>query len=326
MKRREFIGLLGGAAAGWQRPALAQQAMPVVGLLNGQSSAVSAALLAAFRQGLAEAGFVEGRNLSIVYRSAEGEVARLPALAAELVDIPVAVIAAVGGDNTVLAAKAATATIPIVFTSGSDPVETGIVTSLNRPGGNVTGATFLSSLMSAKRIGLLRDLVPKLMTIGFLTNPSVPMAQSVMREVRTAAQAAGLEAIVIEVTREDEIVTAFAQFSRERIDALVISSGVFFSRQREQLIALAAEHAIPTMYNDHDQPAAGGLVSYGADNKEAYRKAALYVGRILRGDKPAELPVMQPTKFVLVINTKTARALGLTLSPAILALADEVIE
>ena len=325
MGRREFVALLGGAAAAWPLKAGAQQ-MPVIGLLNGQSSAASTSLLAAFRQGLKEAGYFEGRNLAIVYRSAEGDVTRLPELAAELVQIPVAALVAVGGDGAVRSAKAATATIPIVFTTAGDPVETGIVASLNRPGGNVTGATFLGSLVAAKQIGLLRDVVPNLATIGLLTTRSIAMAPSITREVQTAAHAGGLKAVVVDIISEGDIDAAFAQFADQRVDALVISSGVIFARLLDRIIALAARHAVPAIWNDRPYPAAGGLMSYGADNRDAYRQAAVYVGRILRGDKPGDLPVVQSTKFELVINMKTAKALGLTVPPGLLAIADEVIE
>ena len=221
------------------------------------------------------AGLVEGRNLTIVHRSADGDVARLPALAAELVRIPVAVIAAVGGDASVRSAKAATTTIPIVFTTASDPVEIGIVASLNRPGGNVTGVTFLGSLVAAKQVGLLRDIVPDLTTIGLLTSPFVPMAASITREVQAMARKAGLKAVVVSVNNDGDIDAAFSQFTEQRVEALIVSVGVFFSRQRDRLIALATRHAIPMMFTDRDFAAAGGLISYGADNKDAYRQAAL---------------------------------------------------
>jgi putative ABC transport system substrate-binding protein len=329
VKRREFILALGGAAA-WPFAARAQQpAIPFIGLLNGQSSTH---LLPAFRQGLSEAGFDEGRNIAIVYRSAEGEIERLPALAAELVGLRVAVIAAVGGDSSVLSAKAATATIPIVFTSGGDPVESGIVASLSRPGGNVTGATFLGSMAATKQIGLLRDMVPRLETIGLLVTPlnaptaAAITASAITRDVQSAAQAAGIKAVIVEVNSERDLDTAFAQLVEQRVDALVVGSFVFFNRHRDRLVALTAQHRIPATFTNRDFPAAGGLMSYGADNRDAYRQAGIYVGRILKGDKPANLPVMQPTKFMLAINMKTVKALGLAVSPGLLAIADEVIE
>jgi putative ABC transport system substrate-binding protein len=325
--RREFIALLGGAAATWPVAARAQQpTMPVIGFLNGQSRATSAQFVLAFHQGLAEVGFIEGRNVAIEYRSAEGETDRLPALAAELVRRQVVVIAAVGGDNSVLAAKAATATIPIVFVTGGDPVETGLVASLNQPGGNVTGASFLGSMVAAKQIGLLRDMVPKIATIGVLMSPANPMAPTVAKDVQAAVQAVDLKVVVVETSNERDIDTAFAQFVERRVDALVISSAVLFQRLMDRLVALAASHAIPAIFTARDFAAAGGLMSYGTDIKDAYRQAGVYVGRILKGEKPAGLPVMQAAKFELIVNLKTAKALGLTVPAGLLAIADEVIE
>ena len=322
MRRRKFIALLGSAAAAWPLAARAQQpAMSVIGVLNGTS------LLPAFRQGLGEAGFDEGRNVAIVYRSAEGDIERLPALAAELVRLRVAVIVAVGGDNSVLSAKAATSTIPIVFTTGGDPVESGIVASLSRPGGNVTGATFLGSMAAAKQIGLLRDMVPKLGTIGLLVNSlnsATPAA--VANDVQRSAQAAGIKAVVAEVNSEPDIDAALARLIEQRIDALVITGIVFFNRYLDRMVALTAQHRIPAIFTNRVFPVAGGLMSYGADARDAYRQAGVYVGRILKGDKPADLPVMQATKFVFVINMKTVKALGLAVPPGLLAIADEVIE
>ena len=326
MTRREFIALLGGAAAMWPLAARGQQqTMSVIGLLNGQSST---SLLPAFRQGLSEAGFDEGRNVSIVYRSAEGEVERLPALAAELVRLRVAVITAVGGENSVRSAKAATATIPIVFVGGGDPVESGIVASLSRPGGNVTGATFLSSMTAAKQIGLLRDMVPKLATIGVLVNPlnAPSVASAVTTDVQNSAQAARIKVVVVEANNERDIDAAFARLIEQRVDALVMAGIVFFNRYVDRVVALTAQHRIPATFTSRVFPEAGGLMSYGADNRDAYRQAGVYVGRILKGDKPADLPVMQPTKFTLVINMKTVKALGLAVPPGLLAIADEVIE
>jgi putative tryptophan/tyrosine transport system substrate-binding protein len=327
MRRREFITLLGGAAVAWPVTVRAQRpVMQVIGLLNGQPSAASASFLAAFRQGLAESGFVEGRNLAIVYRSSEGNVERLPALAAELVSIPVAVIAAVGGDESVLSAKSATATVPIVFTTGGDPIDIGIVPSLSRPGGNITGATFLGGMVATKEIGLLRDLVPKLATLGLLLASTNAMTPSILRDVQAAAQSVGLKLVVAEAASERDIDKAFARLVEQRVDALLIGSGIIFYRYREGLATLAARHAIPSVFSQRDFAAAGGLMSYGADTRDAYRQAGIYVARILKGDKPADLPVMQAAKFELVINVKTAKALGLTVPSALLAIADEVIE
>ena len=326
MNRREFITLVGGAAA-WPLPGRAQpRTMQVIGLLVGQPSGTLIGQLAAFRPGLSESGFVEGRNLAIVYRSAEGRPERLAALAAELVGIPVAVIAAVGGDVSVLSAKAATATIPIVFETGGDPVETGIVASLNRPGGNVTGASFLGSLVAAKQLSLLRDIVSGLATLGLLLNPTNPSSVLTARDVQLAAQPLGLKLVTADAISDGDIDKAFAQFVEQRIDGLIIGSAIFFNRNRERLIALAAKHVIPSIFNGREFATDGGLMSYGPDSRDAYRQAGLYVGRILKGDKPADLPVIQATKFELVINRKAAKALNLTIPPTLLALADEVIE
>jgi putative ABC transport system substrate-binding protein len=327
MRRREFIILLGGATAAWPPAARAQQlGMRVIGLLNGQATAASTTFLNAFRRGLTEMGFVEGRTVAIVYRSAEGNVDRLPALATELVNLQVAAIAAVGGDNAVRAAMAATTTIPIVFTTGGDPVETGFVASINRPGRNVTGTTFLGSLVAPKQIGLLRDIVPGLTTIGLLLNPANPMTPSVEKDVQTAAQSVGLKVIVAAANSGPEIDAAFAEFAEQRIGALIIGSAVFFNRSRDRLVALSARYRIPAVFNNRDFATAGGLMSYGADTSDTYRQAGLYVGRVLKGDKPADLPVMQPILFELVINLKTAKALSLNIPPGIVAITDEVIE
>jgi len=327
MRRRAFIALLGGAAAIWPLAAQAQpRTMQVIGLLVGQPSATLSDQLAAFRQGLSEAGFAEGRNLAIVYRSAEGKSERLPALSAELVGIPVAVIAAVGGDVSVLSAKAATSTIPIVFTTGGDPVETGIVASFNRPGGNVTGVSFLGSLVAAKQLSLLREIVPGLATLGLLLNPTNPSAVLTASDVQAAVQPLGLKLVSADVVSDVDIDKAFAQFVEQRVGGLVIGSAVFFNRNRDRLVTLAARHAIPSIFNGRDFAIDGGLMSYGADGRDAYRQAGLYVARILKGEKPGDLPVMQPTKYQLVINLKTANALRLTVPPSLQAAADEVIE
>ena len=327
MRRRDFITLLGGAAAVWPLAARAQPRMvQVIGLLAGQPSNTLPGSIAAFREGLGEAGFIEGRNLAIVYRSAEGNPERLPALAAELVGIPVAVIAAVGGDVSVLAAKAATATIPIVFTTGGDPVETGIVASLARPGGNVTGASFLGNLVAAKQLGLLRDIVPGLTTVGLLLNSTNPSSILGARDVQAAAQPLGLKLVSADAVSDGDIDKAFGQFVERKVEGLVVVSAIFFSRNQERLIALAKRYAIPTISGARDFVADGGLMSYGADSRDTYRQAGRYVARILKGEKPANLPVMQATKFELVINMETVKALGLTVPPGLLAIADAVIE
>ena len=325
MRRREFIAGVGAAAA-WPVGARAQQAMQVIGLLVGQPLGTLTGQLEAFRQGLSEGGFVEGRNLAIVYRSAEGRPERLPALAVELVGIPVAAIVAVGGDVSVLSAKAATATIPIVFETGGDPVETGIVASLNRPGGNVTGASFLGSMVAAKQLSLLRDVVPDLATLGLLLNPTNPSSVLTARDVRVAVQSLGLKLVTADAVSDGDIDKAFGQFVEQRIDGLIIGSAIFFNRNRARLVALAAKHAIPSIFNGREFATDGGLMSYGPDNRDAYRQAGQYVARILKGDKPADLPVIQATKFELIVNLKTAKTLGLAVRPSLLALADEVIE
>jgi putative tryptophan/tyrosine transport system substrate-binding protein len=326
MRRREFIAGLGGTAA-WPITARAQpRTMQVIGLLVGQPSATLTGQLAAFRQSLSDAGFVEGRNLAIVYRSAEGRPERLAALVAELVGIPVAVIAAVGGDVTVLSAKAATATIPIVFETGGDPVESGIVASLNRPGGNVTGASFLGSLVAAKQVSLLREIVPGLATLGLLLNPNNPSSVSIAKDVQVAVQPVGMKLVTADAASEGDIDKAFATFIEQKVHGLIIGSAIFFLRNRERLIALAASHAIPSIFNDREFTSDGGLMSYGADSRDAYRQAGRYVARILKGDRPADLPVVQATKFELLVNLKTAAALGLTIPETLLATADEVIQ
>jgi putative ABC transport system substrate-binding protein len=323
MKRREFITLLGGAAA-WPLGASAQQpAMPVIGLLLPGSPAEWAHDVAALRQGLRETGFIEGQNLAIEYRWAESQFDRLPALAADLVQRRVAVI--VAGPRADAAAKAATASIPVVFLSGSDPVRTGLVPSLNRPGGNLTGVTGLASDLSAKRFGLLHDLVPHATVIGFLWATG-PNSEFQLQEVRASAQGLGVQLRILNVGSEHEFDGAFATFAREGVRAVLVGSGLLFYNYRDRLIALAARHRIPTMYELREYAGEGGLLSYGSSTVESWRQIGAYAGRVLKGEKPADLPVLQPTKFELVINLKTAKALGLTVPPGVLAIADEVIE
>jgi putative tryptophan/tyrosine transport system substrate-binding protein len=328
MRRREFITLLGGAAAAWPIAARAQQqAMPVIGLLHPTSLEAFFDRLRGFRQGLKDIGYVEGENVTIEYRWAEGQYDRLPELAAELVRRRVAVIAATGGPPAAFAAKAATTTIPIVFLVGDDPVKLGLVASLARPGGNVTGINFFAVELAAKRLELLRELVPGVTRIAVLVNPaSAEVTASTLRDVETAARAITPQMQIFNVTSSREIDAAFATLVRERVDTVFVSSGSFFADRRVQLVLLATRHAIPAIYPFRDFAEAGGLMSYGASLTDAYRQVGVYVGRILKGAKPADLPVAQSTKFELVINAQAARVLGLTIPPTLLARADEVIE
>jgi len=326
MKRREFITLLGGAAA-WPLAAGAQQtAMPVVGYLQSGAPGPSASYLAALRRALSETGYVEGQNLTIEYRWAEGNYARLPALAADLVRRKVDVIATGGGPPAALAAKDATSTIPIVFVIGTDPVELGLVASLARPGGNLTGASMLMTALNPKRLELLSELVPQARVIVLLVNPNYSGADEMIREVQEAASAKGFELHIVKARTEDEIDAAFATLVQLHADALIVGNDTFFDGRREQLVALASRHAVPAIYMGREFVLAGGLVSYGPSIASAYRQAGAYVGRILAGAKPADLPVVQSTKFELFINLKTAKALGLTVPLILQASADEVIE
>src|SRR5262249_10445940 len=325
MQRREFITLLGGAAAGWPLAAGAQQAVPVVGFLHARSSDDAMPQAIAFRRGLAEVGFIEGRNAIIEYRWARGQYERLPAMAAELVALPAAVIFA-GAEPAALAAKAATSTIPIVFSIGSDPVEQGLVASYNRPGSNATGVSMFTATLGAKRLGLLHELVPQAATIGVLVNPKYSLAESQLRDAHEAAHAIGLAIHALMASTDEEIDKTFETISKERIPAILQGADPFFDTRRAKLVTLAARHAVPTMYHFREFPIADGLMSYGIDILDVYYQVGIYTGRILKGTKPADIPVMQPTKFEFVINLKTAKALGLDIPPKLLALADEVIE
>jgi len=324
--RREFVTLLGGAAA-WPMTAHAQRpAIPVVGFLSSRSQDESASAVSAFRQGLSQIGYLEGRNITIEYRWAEGRYDRLPLMAAELVARKVAVIAATGGEPSPLAAKAATSTIPIVFTAGGDPVEFGLVPSLGRPGGNVTGVTFFFAALGPKRLGLVHQIRPSASRVAMLVNPNYQPSSVEARDVQTGAPSLGLQINALNASTESQIDAAFTTIVEQNADALIVGTDPFLLGQRDQLVWLASRHGVPTIYFTREFVDAGGLISYGPSITSGYRQAGTYVGRILKGEKTGDLPVLQPSQFVLFINLKTAKALGLELPQTLLALADEVIE
>ena len=316
MRRREFITLLGGAAAAWPLAARAQQPpMPVVGFLNAASPGPLRQQVAAFREGLKESDYVEGRNVAVEYRWAEGQYDRLPALVADLVRQQVSVIVSGGGAPAVLAAKAATTTIPIVFSLGADPVGLGVVASLNRPGGNITGVYQFTSGLEAKRLGLLHEMIPKATPIAVLVNPNFADAENQLRDVQEAAARLEVQLVIVRANAESDFDAAFSTLVRQRAGALLVCSSPFFNGRREQLVVLAARHAVPAIFEWRDFAAAGGLMSYGTSLADAYRQVGVYAGQILRGAKPVDLPVVQSTKFELVINLSTAKALGITVPP-----------
>jgi putative ABC transport system substrate-binding protein len=326
MRRREFITLIGGAAA-WPLAARGQQAaMPVIGFISSESPDSFAHFVRAFHEGLSESGYVESRNVAIEYRWARGQLDLLPILAADLVKRQVNVILASGGSVSAPPAKAATRTIPIVFIMAADPVGLGLVASLNRPGGNVTGVNLLSAELITKQLDLLHELAPKTRTIALLVNPASPYTELEIKDAQNAAHARGHELQVLRASSDGELETAFMKLVQQRAEALLIAFNPFFTSHRNQIVQLAARSGIPAVYPAREFATAGGLMSYGGSVTDAYRQAAVYTGKILKGEKPADLPVMQPTKFELVINLKTARALGVKISDILLSLADEVIE
>ena len=325
MRRREFITLL-GAAATWPASARAEQLTPVIGFLSARSAASGAPMAAAFRRGLRESGYVEGQNLQIEYRWADGHYDRLGALADELVHRKVAAIVAISGTPAALAAKAATTTIPIIFANGGDPLTSGLVSSISRPTGNITGVTFYTAALAGKRMELLRNLVPTAAIMGLLVNLNNPVEVSERNDAEAAAHALGLRLEVLNATSEVEIDAAFSRLLERRIGALVVGTDPLYQGFSQKVVALAAGHAIPAIYFAREFPEIGGLMSYGSRQNDAYYQAGIYVGKILQGANPTDLPVMRPTKFEFVINLKTAKALGLTVAPTLLAQADEVVE
>jgi putative ABC transport system substrate-binding protein len=326
MRRRDFIKGISCSATAWPLKARAQSAIPVVGYVGTGEPEALQELMAAFRRGLKEMGYVEEQNIKIEYRFAEGRYNRLPALAAELVQRHVAVIVTTGGSRAALAAKAATNKIPIIFSAGDDPVETGLVSSLNRPGGNITGATFLTSVLEGKRLELLHELLPSVGLIALLTNPNSGSAKAQVQQAQEAANRLGVKLLVLNAVNEDEIDNSFEKMMSEGAKALLVGSDAFFFSQRKQFVVLTARYVLPAIYQLREFTTDGGLMSYGTSVTEAYHQVGIYTGRVLNGEKPGDLPVVQPSKFELVINLRTAKALGLTFPNAVQLLADEVIE
>jgi putative ABC transport system substrate-binding protein len=325
MRRRAFIRLIGGALA-WPIAARAQQGPTLIGFLSSRAPGESEGVVAAFREGLRDQGFIEGQNLAIAFRWAEGRYDRLPSLAAELVGLRVALLFAAGGPPSALAAKRATKTIPIVFSAASDPVYLGLVPSLSRPGGNITGMSTLTTPLGAKGIEILKELLPKASVIAFLANPSNPSTALQVKGAHAAADGVGVRLRVVNASTVDELDRAFAELARQRPDGLVVTGDPFFDSEREKVVALAARSGVPAVYAWRESVVAGGLVSYGASLTDSYRQAGIYAGRILKGEKPADLPVMQPAKFELVINLRTAKTLGISIPQSLLVRADEVIQ
>jgi putative ABC transport system substrate-binding protein len=327
MRRREFIGLIGGAAAAWPLEGRAQQsAKPVIGFLASLSSAYVAHFTPAFRAGLSETGYIDGQNVLIEFRSAEGQYDRLTALAAELVDRKVAVIVATGGSEPAKVAKASTASIPIVFISAADPIRAGVVISFNRPGGNITGVSLLGSALEAKRLELLHEMVPGASPIAVLLNPKYPDFDLQLRELQDAANVINRKLVVARASTQTEIDAAFTMVTQQAASALLVAQDAFFNSQRDYLVAVAARFKLPAIFNQREQAEGGGLFSYGTNFADGYRQAGVYAGKLLKGAKPSDLPVLQPTKYEFVINLRTAKTLGLAVPPSLLALADEVIE
>lgn len=326
MRRREFIALLSGAAATWPLAVRAQSGIPVIGFVSSRSPADSAHVVTAFRKGLSEVGYIDGQNLAIEFRWAEGKYDRLPALVADLLIYKINVLVAVGGEPSAFAAKAATSTIPIVFTVGGDPVKAGLVASLNRPGGNATGISLLTTAPESKRLGLLHELVPKAAPIGVLINPNYADAENQAREVQDAARSIGQEIRISKAGIDKDLESAFTTFVEQRIEALLVCADPFFDTRRDRIVAFAAQSRLPAIYQFREYTVAGGLMSYGISLTEGYRQVGIYAGQILKGTKPDELPIQQSIKFEFVINVKTAKALGIEVPPTMLARADEVIE